>query len=206
MAGLLAAGVSAFVAWAGRTRWRRIEWRVAVPIVIGLLVVANLPALWNGSFYGTNLQRDEDVPAYWHQATRFLDRQPHDTRVLELPGADFASYRWGNTVDPITPGLMDRPYVARELIPYGSAASANLLNAFDLRVQDRALPAEALAPMASVMGVGDIVLRNDLQFERYRVLRPEFLDALVLPDADRARAGWSIRPIRSHPQWHLPLP
>ena len=49
------------------------------------------------------------------------------------PASDFASYRWGNTVDPITPGLMDRPYVARELIPYGSPASANLLNAFDLR-------------------------------------------------------------------------
>ena len=31
-----------------------------------------------------------------------LDSQPHDTRVLELPGADFTSYRWGNTVEPIT--------------------------------------------------------------------------------------------------------
>ena len=69
-------------------------------------------------------------PPYW-QRRRGLPRVRgrHDTRVLELPGADFASYRWGNTVDPITPGLMDRPYVARELIPYGSAPSADLLNA-----------------------------------------------------------------------------
>ena len=37
-----------------------------------------------------------------------------------MPGADFASYEWGSTVDPILPGMMDRPYVARELIPYGS--------------------------------------------------------------------------------------
>ena len=31
-----------------------------------------------------------------------------DTRVLEIPGIDFANYRWGATVDPITPGLTDR--------------------------------------------------------------------------------------------------
>ena len=81
----------------------------------------------------------EDIPQYWKDAGDVLDARPHDTRVLELPGSDFASYRWGNTVDPITPGIMDRPYVARELIPYGSPASANLLNAFDLRIQDRQL-------------------------------------------------------------------
>jgi len=48
----------------------------------------------------------------------------NDTRIMAIPGSDFASYRWGNTVDPVLPGLMDRPYVARELIPYGSAPSA----------------------------------------------------------------------------------
>ncbi|MGZ6954727.1 MAG: alpha-(1-_3)-arabinofuranosyltransferase domain-containing protein [Acidimicrobiia bacterium] len=181
LAALVGAGTSAFTDWVGAVRWARVPLRVGVPVVVGALMVVNLPALWNGTFYGKNLQRGEDVPAYWHQATKYLDRQSHDTRVLELPGADFASYRWGNTVDPITPGLMDRPYVARELIPYGSAASANLLNAFDLRVQDRALPSTALSPLAQLMGVGDYVLRNDIQFERYRVLRPQFTEALFTP-------------------------
>ena len=69
------------------------------------------------------------------------------TRVLEVPGTDFASYRWGNTVDPVLPGLIDRPYVARELIPYGSAASANLLDAFDHRMQEGTLDAEAIVPL-----------------------------------------------------------
>ncbi len=181
LAGLLAAGINAFVARFGAVQLVRMPVRIAIPVVVGILIVVNLPALWNGTFYGTNLQRGEDVPGYWHAATRALDAQPPGTRVLELPGADFASYRWGNTVDPITPGLMDRPYVARELIPYGSPASANLLNAFDLRVQDRNLPPSALVPMAQLMGVGDYVLRNDIQFERYRVLRPEFAEALFTP-------------------------
>ncbi|MGZ6965216.1 MAG: alpha-(1-_3)-arabinofuranosyltransferase domain-containing protein [Acidimicrobiia bacterium] len=179
LAGLLAAGVNAVTGWltARGHRGRALILAAAV----GALVVVNLPALWNGTFYGKNLQRPEDVPQYWKDAAKHLDEQPHDTRALELPGADFASYRWGNTVDPITPGLMDRPYVARELIPYGSPASANLLNAFDLRIQDRQLPPDAISPMARMMSVGDIVLRNDLQFERYRVIRPKFLWQLFTP-------------------------
>ncbi len=198
LAALLGAGVNALVERFGGlqpVRQVRLPLRLVVPAVVGVLVVVNLPALWNDTFYGTNLQRGEDVPAYWHAAARSLDRQPHATRVLELPGSDFASYRWGNTVDPITPGLMDRPYAARELIPYGSPASANLLNAFDLRVQDRSLPASALVPMARLMGVGDYVLRNDIQFERYRVLRPDFIEALFDPvPAGMKHAGSFGRP------------
>ena len=139
--------------------------------VIGL-VIAGLPPLYTGGMVAANLKRPEDLPQYWLDAAAALDAQPHDTRVLELPGADFASYRWGNTVDPITPGLMDRPYVARELIPYGSPPSADLLNAFDRRLQENTLDPQAVAPIARFMGVGQIVARNDLQFERYRIVRP----------------------------------
>ena len=57
-------------------------------------------------------------------ALRDVDARPHDTRVLALPGSDFAAYRWGVTIDPIEPGLIDRPYVARELVPWGSPPSA----------------------------------------------------------------------------------
>ncbi len=179
LAVLLGTGVNAFSSWL-TARGHRGQ-ALAMAVVVGALVIINLPALWNGTFYGKNLQRPEEVPQYWKDAAAYLDAQPHDTRVLELPGADFASYRWGNTVDPITPGIMDRPYVARELIPYGSAASANLLNAFDLRIQNRQLPPDAISPMARLMGVGDIALRNDLQFERYRLIRPTFLWRLFMP-------------------------
>ena len=104
--------------------------------VVMILIVTNLPAIVNGTFYGKNLERPEQIPTYWTQAAKYLDAQGDATRVLEEPGSDFAAYTWGNTVDPITPGIMDRPYVARELIPYGTAGSADLLNAFDRRFQE----------------------------------------------------------------------
>ncbi len=143
-----------------------------------VLIVVNFPALWNGNYYGKNLQRPEHIPSYWLQAAHYLDGGSHQTRVLELPGSDFASYRWGNTVDPITPGLMDRPYVARELIPYGTAASADLLNALDRRVQEGITDPRGVAPLLRRMSVGDAVLRNDIQYERYALVPPREVDRL----------------------------
>ncbi len=144
---------------------------VALAVAVVGLAAANLPSLWTGDLYGNNLARDENIPEYWEAAIRDLDAGPHDTRVLEIPGADFASYRWGNTVDPITPGLMDRPYVARELVPWGSAASTDLLNALDRRLQEGVLDPAAIAPIARLMSVGDVLYRADLQTDRFDLAR-----------------------------------
>ncbi len=159
----------------------RHRWSLAAIGVVGVLLVVNLPALWNDTFYGRNLQRPEAVPEYWTDALADLDDQSHSTRVLEIPGTDFASYRWGNTVDPITPGLMDRPYVARELIPYGNPPTNDLLNALDRRLQEGLLDPAALAPIARLMSAGDLLLRSDLQVDRYNLARPEALWRLLSP-------------------------
>jgi arabinofuranan 3-O-arabinosyltransferase len=169
---LLGAGVVAV----GR-RLPRLANPVAVVAVV--LIIANLPATWVGQMVDRNLRRDEDIPEYWQQAADHLDARDHDTRVLELPGTDFAAYRWGNTVDPITPGLIDRPYAARELIPLGTPVSANLMNAVDRPLQEGTFDPDALAPLARMLGVGDIVLRSDLEYERFRTPRPETTWALM---------------------------
>jgi hypothetical protein len=148
---------------------------VAVGVLVAGLLIANQPSLFKGDVVDPNLDRPEDVPAYWHEAAAALDSKPHDTRVLEIPGTDFAAYRWGNTVDPITPRLMDRPYVARELIPYGGDATSDLLNAFDRRLQEGVYEPAATAPIARLMSAGDVVVRGDLQFERYNTPRPKQL-------------------------------
>jgi arabinofuranan 3-O-arabinosyltransferase len=176
---LLGAGVTAFVRWLDRRDLHR--YALVTIGVVGAIVIAALPALWNGDYYGENLQRPEDVPAYWKQAIAAVDARQHDTRVLEVPGTDFASYRWGNTVDPITPGLMDRPYVARELIPYGTPETNDLLNALDERMQEGLLDPAAIAPIARLMSAGDIVVRSDLQVDRYNLVRPQQMYRLLNP-------------------------
>ncbi|NLD75932.1 MAG: DUF3367 domain-containing protein, partial [Acidimicrobiales bacterium] len=156
--------------------------RLARPLTAGAVVLAvlGLPPLWRLQMVDANLDRAEDLPDYWIEAAAAIDARGEGTRVLEVPGTDFASYRWGNTVDPVLPGLIDRPYVARELIPYGSAASANLLDAFDHRMQEGTLDAEAIVPLARFMGAGDISVRSDLTYERYNTPRPRLLWELLM--------------------------
>ncbi len=162
---LLGVGVSAFAA---RMRTRNRPWLgIGAAALVGAMCLVNAPGAWRGVYYSDYLGRDETVPAYWSAALRALDAAPHDTRVLALPGADFAAYRWGDTVDPIEPGLIDRPYVARELVPWGSDAGTNLLIALDRRVQETAIEPDAVAPIARLLGVGDIVLRMDLETDRF---------------------------------------
>jgi arabinofuranan 3-O-arabinosyltransferase len=165
---LLGAGVGAVGRW-------RPRWEEPVAALLCVLAIANLSPLWQGEMLGSLVQRPEEVPDYWHEAAVHLDANGPGTRVLELPGSDFAAYRWGNSGDPVLPGLMDRPYVARELIPQGSPASAALLVALDTEVQEGRLDSDGLAPLARLMGVGDVVLRSDLQFERFRTPRPDDL-------------------------------
>ncbi len=150
-----------------------------IAVIAVVLVIANLPATWVGQMVDRNLRRDEDLPGYWEDAAEFIDGRGDDTRVLELPGTDFAAYRWGNTVDPITPGLIDRPHVARELIPLGTPVSANLVNAIDRPLQEGTFDPDALGPLARLIGAGDILLRSDLEYERFRTPRPETTWALL---------------------------
>jgi arabinofuranan 3-O-arabinosyltransferase len=195
---LLGAGVVAL----GR-RLPRLANPIAVLAVV--LVIANLPATWVGQMVDRNLRRDEDLPEYWQQAADHLDARNDGTRVLELPGSDFAAYRWGNTVDPITPGLIDRPYAARELIPLGTPVSANLMNAIDRPRQEGTFDPDALAPLARMIGVGDIVLRSDLEYERFRTPRPETTWALMrsVPGLDEPIPFGPV--VENQPRPQLPL-
>lgn len=181
-ASLLAVGVSALAMRLPRAG-------LAAGGVVGGLALLNCFPLFAGTVIGGNLQRPENVPNYWVAAANYLDTKGrasppasgYDTRVLGVPGSDFASYRWGNTVDPILPGLMTRPYVARELFPYGTAGTVDLLNSLDSTLQEGTFVAKSLAPVARLMSAGDVLLQSDLQYERYNTPRPQKTWSLFNP-------------------------
>ena len=102
-----------------------------------------------------------------------MNAQSHDTRVLQLPGQDFAYYRWGITSDPVWPGLMTRPYVIRAAQPAGEPASVNLLQALDESLQDGVFVPSTLVPIAGLLSAGDILYESDVQFERFGTARPQ---------------------------------
>ncbi|MFN8017794.1 MAG: alpha-(1-_3)-arabinofuranosyltransferase family protein [Acidimicrobiales bacterium] len=198
----LAVFVGTLVAAAARNHR---TWARPMTAGVAALAVLALPPLWRGQMVDENLDRAEDVPSYWVDAARAMDARDDGTRVLELPGEDFASYRWGTTVDPVTPGLMDRPYVARELIPYGSPPSADVLNAVDRRFQELVAEPDAIAPMARFMAVGDISVRSDLTYERYNTPRPRRLWALLTGAPDLGKPTGFGGTERNVPRPDLPM-
>jgi arabinofuranan 3-O-arabinosyltransferase len=145
---------------------------VAAVAVVGLLAL-NLPALWNGTYVDALLRRPSAIPAYWHQAAAAVTAGGNTTRALELPGAEFAAYRWGTTTDALLPGLTTRPTLTRDLLPLGSPGMMDTLKALDDRFQDGIVEPAEIAPLARLLGTGAIVFRGDSAFERYRTARPE---------------------------------
>ncbi len=157
-----------------------------VPLAAVALVAVQLFPWFTGTALTPSLLRDETLPAYETELASWLD-STGTGRVYELPGADFANHRWGGTVDPVLPGLIDRPYLARELVPLGGAGTADLLNAFERRLAEGWFEPESLAPIAALFDVETVVTRNDLEHERYRLARPgplwtDIVGALGAPD------------------------
>ena len=138
------------------------------------LVAADLPPLWSGNLIASNLDRPSQIPQYWNEAASYLNSSGSD-RVLGLPGEDFAAYSWGVTEDSVAPGLLSRPYLQRQVVPSGTPAAANLIDALDERLQEGTLDMAALAPMARLMSAGDVLLQSDLQYERYHLPLPQVL-------------------------------
>ncbi len=176
----LALGIGALVTAVGATRWRI---RVLAPALVVAVAVLNFPVLWNGGLVDPALERDQDPPVAWQQASDDLSATSSEYRVLQLPGSEFGAFRWGYTVDPPLPGMTTKPLVTRDLLPLGSAGLMDLLYALDDRVQTGTLDAAALAPVARFLGVDTVWLANDLAFDRFRTPRPgDAADTLLAAD------------------------
>jgi arabinofuranan 3-O-arabinosyltransferase len=174
LAVLLAAGLEAVA----RSRRGARTGAVAAALV-GVVVLVTFAPVWRDGYVADRNSREE-VPAYWHEAAAALDRDGSGTRVLEIPGAPDAAYRWGTTVDPVTPGLIDRPWISRELIPYyGSPATASLLVALDHRIQEGTFEPDSLVPVARLLRSGTVLVRSDLEYERSDTPRPRVLWSLL---------------------------
>jgi arabinofuranan 3-O-arabinosyltransferase len=167
VAALIGAGVAALD--------RRRAYQVGAAVAVGAVAVAAFLPVWRTGYLSDHVDRPEDVPAYWDAVARALDDGDAGARVLEIPGTPFSAYRWGNTVEPITPGLTDRAVLARELLPYGSPEGVDLLAAFDRRMQDGTLEPATVAVLARMLGADTVLVRSDLEYERYETPRPRLL-------------------------------
>jgi hypothetical protein len=181
LAALLGSGLTAF---ASRLAAWRPELRSAALVPAGLcvaLAIVNAGPLMTGLAVDANFERPSEIPSYFYAAAKYLDAQGDSTRVLIEPGDDFADYTWGNTIDPVWPGILTRPSIQRQQLPDGSAATVDLLSAFDLTLQQGTYEPSTLAPIARLLSAGDIVLESDYKFWHYNTPTPRPTWALFDP-------------------------
>ena len=168
LAMLLASGLTAL--------WNRVSVAgLVTALVVAGLVVANIPSLFLGDTIANNFTQPAALPSYEVAAINHLNATHPGTRVFAIPGNDFAAYRWGDTVDTPQPALLNRDFVTREQQIMGSIATADTLYATDGSLQDGTANMNALAPMARLMGAGDLMVEYDQQYERYGVPQPQLL-------------------------------
>lgn len=172
-----------------QTGWPRLVPVMIVPSTVTLVLIGLLVQIhpwFLGRALSDGILRPSEVPTYRQELADWLD-ETGQGRVWEIPGSDFAAYRWGGTVDPVLPGMIDRATLARELVPQGGPGTVSLLAALDTRLQEGTFEPASLREVARLFGVETIVMRNDLQHERHRLIRPgtlwpQLVAALGPPD------------------------
>ncbi len=176
---------AAAVAWLGGQHSPRRRVGAGLVLLVALLGSA-VPAL-NGNLYISPFE----VPGYWRAAAASLDEGASDQRVWLVPGEVSANYRWTRErPDDLTNSLLRRPALVRTVIPVTAPAAANLLAAADIQLQEGSMPPAGLSTYARYLGVGDVVLRNDIVWEKTAGARPAALQAVVNGDP-------GLRPVRN---------
>lgn len=165
-------GVALLVALAVPTLARRARRTTPRPLlasgVSAALVLATWPA-WTGGLYSLPLP----VPDYWYDAADTLDQEPSDQRVWFVPGVAQPQYTWSeDRPDDLNNALLARPSFVRITLPESSPYGASLLAAVDTDLQEGTMPVGTLSAAARYLGVGDVLVRHDVRWEKAGGARP----------------------------------
>jgi len=156
---------------AERLRDRRPLARLLVPVGAVVVLVAGTLPFWTGGYAA----RGSHLPGYWQQAAADLNAGRADSRVLFLPGEVQSDYRWGlQGPDDLNEALLSRPSVLRSTAPNGSDLQSNFLAALDVPLASGVPSNGTVSAMARYLGVNEVLVRNDLTWERSGV-RPSVL-------------------------------
>jgi hypothetical protein len=186
---LLGAGVAAMVRAAARdpdrglarhsrrARFRRLSLGILLPVLVAQgVLVASYP-FWTGGLYSDDTGF-KSLPPYWERTFEYLEEQERPGRVLMLPSADSARYRWGSVQNSLFDGFSSLTPVTSRPLPQGTAQSADLVAALNEYVDSPGYVKGTLGPILARLGVRWVLLQNDLDWRAMRVPRPSTYAAL----------------------------
>ena len=133
---------------------------------------AALPAQWRTGLVAERFHRDEDLPAAWTRRGRPTSTQGDGPRaraarlgLRHLPVGRHARPRVGRA----SPTARHRP---RAGAPRRRCRAPTCSRPSTAACRRAGSSPAALAPVARLLGATDVLVRNDLEYERYRTVRP----------------------------------
>jgi arabinofuranan 3-O-arabinosyltransferase len=172
---LLGAGVTA-----AAHRFPTRAWAIS-GLAVGVIAASSAPLWATGDSVVSENTQPASPPSYVLAAAKALNATHPGTRVYALPGNNFAAYRWGDTNDTVYPALLTRPFVTHEQQTMGSLPTADLLEAIDTPMQEGTFDPRTLAPLASLMSAGDVLVQYDQAYERYNTPDPKQVELDLTP-------------------------
>jgi arabinofuranan 3-O-arabinosyltransferase len=160
---------------------RSIMLRGVILATVLLVIGSNSYLLWTGGLYNP-ARGTAAVPAYWQEALRTLDARDTDYRAFFVPGTNWTTYRWGAIKEGV---LASDPTIAGVYpprLPIAQRYGSNLVKALE-GAYLYSVPAEGSAQVLRYLGVQDVVLQNDIDWQRSRTVRPTQLQ-LLIDDSD----------------------
>lgn len=163
---LLVLGFAILAAAAAGRAAQRLEtsgWSRPASVGAGLALVGLTAPVWTGGMYSLPMP----VPDYWFEAAREVDDGSADSRVWFVPGVNQAHYTWSeDRPDDLNNALFTRPSFTRFTIPESSPGGANLLAALDTALHEGRASGGLLSSAAHFLGVEDVLVRNDVRWDR----------------------------------------
>ncbi len=173
----LLAGIGLEALWtrlSTRGRRRSLRWVALAAAVV--IVGANGYPLWTGHLYNP-ARGVAGVPAYWKQALASLDQRDTDYRAFFAPATYWTTYTWGSIKESVVATDPDVNAVYPLRLPIAQRYGSNLVAAIEEPYLDGA-SATGTAQLMRYLGVRDVVLQNDLDWQRSHTASPAELQTL----------------------------
>jgi arabinofuranan 3-O-arabinosyltransferase len=156
---------------------RRVAQRVLLSGFAVMFIVSSSP-LWTGAEY-VRTQRNQGIPSYWTEAFDWLDAQPGGSRVMITPSTLVEQYQWGSaTGGDLFASLLKRPYVLETLLKTPSADASNLIFSLASSISEGSYRPGSIGPIAHRLGIGYVLIRNDIKWRVAGSARPATLASL----------------------------
>jgi arabinofuranan 3-O-arabinosyltransferase len=173
------AGIGLSALWSRVASFARAAlWRGGLIALVILTVGASAFPLWTGTLYnsGRSLRA---IPQYWHRALNELDRREGAYRAFFAPATSYwAIYRWGTIKEGIVASDPQLGSIYPTRGPVGLRYGSNLIAATEDTYLN-GLPAPGTAQLFRYLGVRDVVLQNDVDWQRSHTARPADLQRLL---------------------------